>query len=202
MANNKVLKRRVVVTGLGAITPIGNSVAEFWDGIRKGKVGIGEITKFDTTDYKVKLAAEVKDFVPGDHMDKKAARRMEAFSQYAVAAAREAYEDSGLEIEKEDPNLKGRTIIGTADPSIFDESRGESIAQLMAKHPNYIYWSPGDNTRIAGKMQFHYRLAFDEEGDCMFQVFNTCKHFIRTFPSLVYSESDVEDIDTDLEDHI
>ena len=71
MANNKVLKRRVVVTGLGAITPIGNSVAEFWDGIRKGKVGIGEITKFDTTDYKVKLAAEVKDFVPGDHMDKK-----------------------------------------------------------------------------------------------------------------------------------
>ena len=94
MANNKVLKRRVVVTGLGAITPIGNSVAEFWDGIRKGKVGIGEITKFDTTDYKVKLAAEVKDFVPGDHMDKKAARRMEAFSQYAVAAAREAYEDS------------------------------------------------------------------------------------------------------------
>lgn len=106
------------------------------------------------------------------------------------------------EIEKEDPNLKGRTIIGTADPSIFDESRGESIAQLMAKHPNYIYWSPGDNTRIAGKMQFHYRLAFDEEGDCMFQVFNTCKHFIRTFPSLVYSESDVEDIDTDLEDHI
>ena len=73
MANNKVLKRRVVVTGLGAITPIGNSVAEFWDGIRKGKVGIGEITKFDTTDYKVKLAAEVKDFVPGDHMDKKAA---------------------------------------------------------------------------------------------------------------------------------
>ena len=76
MANNKVLKRRVVVTGLGAITPIGNSVAEFWDGIRKGKVGIGEITKFDTTDYKVKLAAEVKDFVPGDHMDKKEARLM------------------------------------------------------------------------------------------------------------------------------
>ena len=63
MANNKVLKRRVVVTGLGAITPIGNSVAEFWDGIRKGKVGIGEITKFDTTDYKVKLAAEVNHLI-------------------------------------------------------------------------------------------------------------------------------------------
>ena len=117
MANNKVLKRRVVVTGLGAITPIGNSVAEFWDGIRKGKVGIGEITKFDTTDYKVKLAAEVKDFVPGDHMDKKAARRMEAFSQYAVAAAREAYEDSGLEIEKEDPFRAG-VMIGSGIGSL------------------------------------------------------------------------------------
>ncbi|MBE5937696.1 MAG: Terminase-like family protein [Lachnospiraceae bacterium] len=106
------------------------------------------------------------------------------------------------EIENEDPMLKGKTIIGTADPSIFDESRGESIAQLMAMHPNYVYWGPGDNTRLAGKMQYHYRLAFDEEGECMFQVFNTCKHFIRTFPALVYSASNVEDIDTDGEDHI
>ena len=124
MANKKVLKRRVVVTGLGAITPIGNSVAEFWDGIRAGKVGIGEITKFDTTDYKVKLAAEVKNFVPGDYMDKKAARRMEAFSQYAVAAAREAYEDSGLEIEKEDPFRAGVMI-------------GSGIGSLQVAEQNY-----------------------------------------------------------------
>ena len=130
MANNKVLKRRVVVTGLGAITPIGNSVAEFWDGIRKGKVGIGEITKFDTTDYKVKLAAEVKDFVTGDHMDKKAARRMEAFSQYAVAAAREAYEDSGLEIEKEDPFRAG-VMIGSGIGSL--QVAEQSYEKILTK---------------------------------------------------------------------
>ena len=75
------MKRRVVVTGLGAVTPIGNTVEEFWDGIKEGKVGIGEITKFDTTEYKVKIAAEVKDFQAKDRMDFKAARRMEPFSQ-------------------------------------------------------------------------------------------------------------------------
>ena len=63
------MKRRVVVTGLGAVTPIGNNVEEFWEGIKAGKVGIGEITRFDTTDYKVKLAAEVKDFSPKEHMN-------------------------------------------------------------------------------------------------------------------------------------
>ena len=76
------MKRRVVVTGLGAVTPIGNTVEEFWSGIKEGKVGIGEITKFDTTEYKVKIAAEVKDFQAKDRMDFKAARRMEPFSQY------------------------------------------------------------------------------------------------------------------------
>ena len=79
-------KRRVVVTGLGAVTPIGNNVEDFWAGIREGKVGIGPITKFDTTDYKVKIAAEVKDFNAKDYMDFKSAKRMELFSQYAVAA--------------------------------------------------------------------------------------------------------------------
>ncbi len=105
-------------------------------------------------------------------------------------------------IEQEDPMLRGRKIYGIADPSIFDESRGESVASMMAKSPNFIYWNPGDNTRLAGKMQYHYRLAFDQEGDCMFQVFNTNRHFIRTIPSLVYSESNVEDVDTTGEDHI
>ncbi len=80
------MKRRVVVTGLGAITPIGNDVESFWNGIKAGKVGIGEITKFDTSEYKVKLAAEVKGFVAKEHMDFKSAKRMELFSQYAVAA--------------------------------------------------------------------------------------------------------------------
>ena len=83
------MKRRVVVTGLGAVTPIGNNVETFWNGIKEGKVGIGPITKFDTAEYKVKIAAEVKGFSAKEHMDFKAAKRMELFSQYAVAAAKE-----------------------------------------------------------------------------------------------------------------
>ena len=106
------------------------------------------------------------------------------------------------EAEENDPNLKGRHIQGVADPAIFNESQGESIAQMQEKHPNYIFWTPGDHTRLAGKMQFHYRLAFDAEGRPMFQVFDTCRHFIRTIPNLVYDESNVEDINTTQEDHI
>lgn len=105
-------------------------------------------------------------------------------------------------IEQEDPQLRGRQIIGIADPSIWDESRGSSIAAMMAESPNFVLWSKGDNTRVPGKMQFHYRLAFDDEGLPMFYCFNTCKHFIRTIPSLVYDERHVEDIDTTQEDHI
>ena len=73
---------------------------------------------------------------------------------------------------------------------------------MQEKHPYYLVWHPGDHTRLAGKMQMHYRLAFDAEGRPMLQVFDTCKHFIRTIPNLVYDESNVEDIDSDQEDHI
>lgn len=104
------MKKRVVVTGLGAITPIGNSVDEFWSGIREGKTGFGPITYFDTTDYKSTLAAQVKDFHPEDYMDKKSARRMEAFCQYAVAAAKEAIEDANLNMEVENPYRVGCSI--------------------------------------------------------------------------------------------
>ena len=104
------------------------------------------------------------------------------------------------EIEKEDVNLKGKRITGIADPSIFDESRGESIAEMMERER--IYFERGDNTRIPGKMQLHNRLMFDDNGIPMFYVFSTCKHFIRTFPELIYDQTDVEDIDTDGEDHI
>ena len=96
------MSRRVVVTGMGAITPIGNSVEEFWDGIKEKRIGFGPITKFNTENYKCKLAAEVKDFDAGNFMDPKAAKRMELFCQYAVAASKEAIEDSGLDLEKED----------------------------------------------------------------------------------------------------
>lgn len=104
------MKRRVVVTGMGAITPIGNDVASFWNSVKEGKIGFGPISYFDTTDYKCKLAAEVKDFNAADFMDKKAARRMEPFCQFAVAAAKEAIEDAGLDMTKEDPYRAGCAV--------------------------------------------------------------------------------------------
>lgn len=104
------MKRRVVITGMGAVTPIGNTAEAFWNSVKEGKNGIGEITKFDTTDYKVKIAAEVKGFVAKERMDFKASKRMETFSQYAVAAAKEACEDAGFRIEDEDPYRCGVSI--------------------------------------------------------------------------------------------
>jgi len=111
------MKKRVVVTGMGAITPSGNDVGSFWEGLKSGNAGIGEITKFDTADYKVKIAAEVKDFIAKDYMDFKAAKRMEPFSQYAVAAAKEAVEDAGIDITKEDPYRCG-VIVGSGIGSL------------------------------------------------------------------------------------
>ena len=129
------MKRRVVVTGLGAITPIGNTVPEFWESIKAGKVGVGEITKFDTSQYKVKIAAEVKDFVAKEHMDFKAAKRMETFSQYAVAAAKEACEDAGLEIQKEDPFRCG-VIIGSGIGSL--EQVEKQYKTILEKGPGRV----------------------------------------------------------------
>ena len=104
------MKRRVVITGMGAVTPIGNTLEEFWQGIRQERLGIAPITGFDTTDYKVKLAAEVKDFDVKARMDARAARRMEKFSVYAIVAANEALEKSGLHLEGEDPYRVGVMI--------------------------------------------------------------------------------------------
>ncbi|HIS26389.1 MAG TPA: beta-ketoacyl-ACP synthase II [Candidatus Pullilachnospira intestinigallinarum] len=102
--------RRVVVTGMGAVTPIGIGVEEFWDSLKNKKLGFGPITRFDTADYKVKVAAEVKNFVAKDYMDFKAAKRMELFCQYAVVAAKEAFAQAGLDMEKEDPYRVGCSI--------------------------------------------------------------------------------------------
>lgn len=110
-------ERRVVITGMGAVTPTGNNVDTFWNSCKEGKVGIDRITKFDTSDFKVKLAAEVKDFRAADHMDPKAARRMEPFAQYAVAASGEAMEDAGINMEAEDPYRVG-VIIGSGIGSL------------------------------------------------------------------------------------
>lgn len=129
------MKKRVVVTGMGAITPIGNTVEEFWDSIKAGVVGIGEITKFDTTDFKVKLAAEVKDFVAKERLDFKAAKRMEPFSQYAVAAAKEAFQDAGINMEEEDPFRIG-VIVGSGIGSLQVAER--EYEKILTKGPSRV----------------------------------------------------------------
>lgn len=128
-------RARVVVTGMGAITPIGNSVEEFWNGLKEKKVGIGPITKFDTTDYKAKLAAEVKGFDAKAYMDPKAARRMELFSQYAVAASRMALEDAGIHMEQEDPYRVGVSV-GSGIGSL--QSIEKEYKKLLEKGPGRV----------------------------------------------------------------
>ncbi|MDO4464739.1 MAG: beta-ketoacyl-ACP synthase II [Bacillota bacterium] len=118
------MKRRVVVTGMGAITPIGNSVEAFWKSVKEEKIGFAPITYFDTTEYRCKLAAQVKDFEPADYMDKKAARRMEQFCQFAVAATGEAIRDAGLLMEEEDPYMVGCSV-------------GSGIGSLQAMEREY-----------------------------------------------------------------
>lgn len=129
------MKRRVVITGMGAVTPIGNDVETFWEAVKKGVTGIGPITKFDTTEYKVKLAAEVKGFVAKERMDFKAAKRMELFSQYAVAAAMEAFAQAGIDMAKENPYRAGVSIgSGIGGLSIM-ESEHEKI---LTKGPTRV----------------------------------------------------------------
>jgi beta-ketoacyl-acyl-carrier-protein synthase II len=129
------MSRRVVVTGLGAVTPIGNNVDDFWAAVKAGKIGFDHITKFDTTDYKCHIAAELKDFNPQDFMDRKAAKRMEPFSQYAVAAAKQAIDDSGLDIEKEDPYMVG-CAIGSGVGSL--QAMERETQKFYEKGPNRV----------------------------------------------------------------
>lgn len=129
------MKERVVVTGMGAITPVGNNVEDFWNSVKAGKTGFGKITAFDTSDFKTSLAAEVKNFNAADHMDKRTARRMELFSQYAVAASKEAVENAGLDMEREDPFRVGVCVsssVGSLQAMEKEERR------LMEKGPGRV----------------------------------------------------------------
>ena len=129
------MKRRVVVTGMGAITPIGNSVESFWESVKQEKIGFAPITHFDTAEYKCKLAAEVKNFNPEDYMDKKSARRMELFCQYAIAASKEAMEDSGIQMDQEDPYMVG-CAIGSDVGSL--QALEREHGRLMEKGPSKV----------------------------------------------------------------
>ena len=129
------MERRVVITGLGAVTPIGNNAEEFWKGIKEGKCGIDEITRFDTTNFKVKLAAELKDFNAEDYFDRREAKRLDRFSQYAMVASREAWKDSGLDKETENMERVG-IMIGSGIGGIGTTE--EEHEKYMTKGPDRV----------------------------------------------------------------
>ena len=129
------MERRVVITGLGAITPIGNNVQDFWKGIKEGKCGIDEITHFDASEYKVKLAAEVKDYNPEDYFDRKAAKRLDTFSQFAIIAAKEAWNDSKLDKETENMERVG-VILGSGIGGL--ETMEKEMSNIHQKGPDRV----------------------------------------------------------------
>ena len=129
------MERRVVITGLGAITPIGNNTEEFWKGIKDGKCGIDEITHFDTTNFKVKLAAEVKGYNPEEYFDRKAAKRLDTFSQFAIIAAKEAWKDSKLDKETENMERVG-VIVGSGIGGL--ETMEKEMANIHEKGPDRV----------------------------------------------------------------
>ena len=129
------MERRVVITGLGALTPIGNNVEEFWKGIKEGKCGIDNITYFDTENFKVKLAAELKGYDAEKYFDKREAKRLDKFSQYAMVAAREAWKDSGLDKETEDMERVG-VIVGSGIGGI--ETIENEHEKCMQKGPDRV----------------------------------------------------------------
>ncbi len=129
------MRRRVVVTGMGAVTPVGIGVEAFWDAVKKEKTGFAPITRFDATDYKCSLAAEVKDFHPEEFMDRKAARRMELFCQFAVAAAGEALKDAGIDMEREDAYRIG-CFVGSGVGSL--EAMEREHRKLTEKGPSRV----------------------------------------------------------------
>ena len=129
------MERRVVITGLGAITPIGNNVEEFWNAIKDGKCGIDEIKGFDTSNFKVKLAGEVKAFNVEDYLDKRDAKRMDRFSHFAIVASREAWKDSGLDRENEDMTRVG-IIVGSGIGGLGTFEK--NIDKMITKGPDRV----------------------------------------------------------------
>lgn len=184
------MKRRVVVTGLGAVTPVGNTVEEFWSSVREGKVGIGPITKFDTSEYKVKLAAEVKGFSAKERMDFKAAKRMEPFAQYAVAAAKEAFEDAKIDMSQENPYRAG-VIVGSGIGSLQAvETNYEKILQKGPSRVNPLMVPLMISNMAAGNVSIHFGL----KGKSI-NVVTACATGTNTigeaFRTIQYGEADI-----------
>lgn len=184
------MKTRVVVTGLGVITPIGNDVDSFWNGIKNKEVGIGPITCFDAADFKCRLAAEVKDFDPKAYMDNKTARRMERFSQFAVAAAGQALAQSGLNMEQEDPFRVGVSI-GSGIGSLQEIERGcKKLEEKGPSRVNPLMVPIMISNMAAGNVAIQYGM----KGKCI-NVVTACAtgtHSIgEAMRSIQYGEADV-----------
>lgn len=183
-------KRRVVVTGMGAVTPIGIGMEEFWEGVREGRTGFAPISRFDAADYKCKLAAEVKGFEPEKYMDKKAARRMEPFCQYAVAAAGEALEDAGIRMEEEDAYRVG-CFVGSGVGSLQSVER--EYSKMVQKGPSRV--SPLFVPMMISNMAAgNVSIAFGLKGKSL-NVATACatgtNSIGEAFRSIQYGETDV-----------
>ena len=184
------MKTRVVVTGMGAITPIGNDVESFWQALKDKTLGIAPITYFDTADFKCKLAAEVKDFDAKAYMDPKTARRMEPFSQFAVAAAKQALDQSGIDMEKEDPFRVGVSV-GSGIGSLQAMERSEK--KLLEKGPSRVepLLVP---LMICNMAAGNVAIQFGLKGKCI-NVVTACAtgtHSIgEAFRAIQYGEADV-----------
>ena len=184
------MSRRVVVTGLGAITPIGLNVEEFWSSVKEGKIGFGEMTRFDSGEYKCHMAAEVKGFEGKNYMDFKAAKRMELFSQYAVAAAKEAMEDAGLDRDKEDPYMVG-CAIGSGVGSLQAVER--EYTKLTEKGPsrvNPLFVPLMISNMAAGNVSIQYGLKGKTINDVTACATGT-NTIGEAFRSIQYGEADV-----------
>ena len=182
--------RRVVVTGMGAVTPIGIGVDTFWENVKKKTLGFGEITRFDTTDYKVHIAAEVKDFAGKDYMDFKAAKRMELFCQYAVAAAKEAFVQAGLDMEKEDPFRVGCSIGSGIGSLQAAETACQKIAEKGPSRVNPLLVPLMISNMAAGNVSIHFGL----KGKSI-NVVTACATGTNTigeaFRAIQYGEADI-----------
>lgn len=184
------MKRRVVVTGMGAVTPVGNDLDSTWDAIKAGRHGFAEITAFDTSNFHCKLAAEVKDFNPELHMDKKTARRMERFSKFAVASAVMALEDSGLDMENEDAYRVGVSIgngVGSlsmmeAEHTRMMEKNTDKVAPLFV--PMFI------SNMAAGNVSIHLGLK-GKNIDVVTACASGTNSIGEAFRTIQYGDADV-----------
>ena len=168
--------RRVVVTGLGAITPVGNNVNEFWDGIVNGKCGIDQITLFDTENFKVKLAGEVKNFNVEDHFDRREAKRLDRFSHFAIVAARELMKDSKLDVNSIDPTRFGVAVSSGIGGLQTIENNAQTLFEKGPDRISPMYIPMAINNMAAGNIAIE--VGAKGESFCMTTACASATHTI------------------------